>query len=278
MTRALGLAVVLALAGATAALADEAEPTATKVAGAAKAGASREPRAILTTAFAEQRAAVDRTATVVDDKVRAAAQTRAARARAAYAALRADASGTAIADGGLAIARRRAAVKWLLARDRAELGLLADEAAQLAAARTRIDRDAERAATIALPSGLVWPVAGTIARAYGPFEHVRSGATLTRRGLDLEVEAGADVVAPAAGTVRYAGPVRGLDTGVIVDHGDFLSVIAKLDPAVAVAVGDTVAQGAVLGRAARRRIYLELRVEVGAGGTPIDPATVLPAP
>jgi murein hydrolase activator len=276
--------VLAALAGValgSVAIADEAEPTGT----ASRApSTARDPRGILTAAFADQRATVERAAAAVGDKLAAAVATREARARAAYALLRGDTT-TAVptaarTDGAklepaLAIARRRAAVKWLLARDRDELGLLADEATQLLAARQRIDRDAERAATIALPAALVWPVSGTIARKFGPFEHAKSKTTLTRRGLDLEVGADAVVIAPAAGTVRYIGPIRGLDQGVIVDHGDYLTVTAKL-AAPAVHVGDAVEQGTTLGKPARRRVYFEVRVEVGPGGTPIDPETVLP--
>lgn len=236
--------------------------------------ADRDPRAALTAGFADQRAVVDRAATTVGAKLAEAATTRIARARAAYKLLRADAAGIEV-EPALAIARRRAAARWLLARDRAELWLLAEEARQLLTARQRVDGDAARAATIPLPAGLVWPVRGTVARGFGPFTHERSGAVLTRRGVDLEVDADADVVAPAAGTVRYAGPIRGLDDGVVLDHGGFLTIIAKL-ALPSVKAGDQVAQGAVLGRPARYRVYVEVRVQVGPGGTPIDPTTVFP--
>ena len=75
--------------------------------------------------------------------------------------------------------------------------------------------------------------------------------------------------------VRYAGPIRGLDDGVVVDHGAFWTVTAKLDTP-AVHQGETVHQGDRLGDAARQRIYLELRVPVARGGTPVDPELPLP--
>jgi septal ring factor EnvC (AmiA/AmiB activator) len=111
-------------------------------------------------------------------------------------------------------------------------------------------------------------------RRFGPTRHERSGATLSRRGLELEVEARAAAVAPADGVVRYAGPIRGLDAGVIVDHGSFVTVIGKLGE-LAVPAGAPVRRGDRLGRAARRRVYLEVRVEVGPGGLPIDPEPLL---
>jgi septal ring factor EnvC (AmiA/AmiB activator) len=74
--------------------------------------------------------------------------------------------------------------------------------------------------------------------------------------------------------VRYAGPIRGLEHGVIIDHGDFVTVIAKLGD-VALPIGTHVERGDQLGRAARHRIYFEVRVKVGPGGLPIDPETAV---
>jgi murein DD-endopeptidase MepM/ murein hydrolase activator NlpD len=270
------IAVALMLLSSVALADDE------RTAGSGAMSTSHDPRTVLVTAFADQRAAVDRAANAVELKLADAVEIRKARVRAAYKLLRVDDLGPRPAarglrsDPGLSIARRRAAVRWLLARDRVELGLLADEASRLLAARRRIDRDAELATTIDLPAGLIWPVRGTIARRFGPYEHEKSGATLTRRGLDLEVAPDAGVLAPAAGTVAYAGPIRGLDQGVIVDHGAFLTVIGKLD-APTVRAGDRVDQGTPIGTPRRHRVYLEVRVEVGPGGTPIDPEAVLPA-
>lgn len=270
------VACALLMAGASVALADD-EPTGAKV----TATSTRDPRATLIAAFADQRASVDRAATQVDAKLADAVATRTARIRAAYKVLRADdlspksEGRSPKSDSGLVIARRRAAVRYLLSHDRAEQDLLVDEATRLLAARQRIDQDATRAQSVALPAGLIWPIRGTIARHFGPFVHERSGATLTRRGIDLEVTT-TDVVAPAAGTVRYAGAIRGLDAGVIIDHGDYLTVIAKLG-SPSLHAGDLVDQGTVVGHPARHRVYLEVRVEVGPGGTPIDPESVLPA-
>jgi septal ring factor EnvC (AmiA/AmiB activator) len=114
-------------------------------------------------------------------------------------------------------------------------------------------------------------------RHFGTLEHERSKAMLSRRGLDLEVEDHSPVVAPAAGTVRYAGPIRGLDHGVILDHGGYVTVIAKLAE-LALPVGAPIAAGDRIGRAARHRVYLEVRVKLGPGGLPIDPEPLLAHP
>nr|MBA3542216.1 M23 family metallopeptidase [Deltaproteobacteria bacterium] len=102
----------------------------------------------------------------------------------------------------------------------------------------------------------------------------RSKAVLSRRGIDLEVATRAPALAPARGLVTYAGPIRGLEQGVILDHGDYLTVIAKLGD-VGVPLGATVEAGDRLGRAARHRVYFEIRIEVGPGGMPIDPEPLL---
>jgi septal ring factor EnvC (AmiA/AmiB activator) len=175
----------------------------------------------------------------------------------------------------MATARRRAAARLLLARDAGERGILAEELGHLTTAAARTHDDAQRLPGVALPAEIVRPVHGKIARKFGALEHERSKAMLSRHGLDIEVEDHANVVAPADGVVTYAGPIRGLDRGAIIDHGTFLSVIAKLGE-LAVPVGAPVKAGDRLGRAARHRVYLEIRVKVGPGGLPIDPEPLLP--
>jgi septal ring factor EnvC (AmiA/AmiB activator) len=167
-------------------------------------------------------------------------------------------------------ARRRAAVRLLVARDRLERQLLADELAQLAAAKTRVSTATTRVAELELPADLARPAKGSIARRFGIFQHDRSKTQLSRRGIDIEVEPSVPVVATADGMVRYAGPIRGLDRGIIIDHGSFFTVIAKLGE-LAVPMGVPIKRGDRVGRAARHRIYVEVRAKIGASGLPIDP-------
>jgi murein DD-endopeptidase MepM/ murein hydrolase activator NlpD len=226
-----------------------------------------------TDAFARQLAdetgATDRALAVVADKLVAAQATRLRRLRAAYRLLHA-----VPGEDAMAAARRRAAARLLLARDGGERGLLVAEAAQLRAAHDRIAGEALQLSSIRVPAELAWPAPGKIARRFGTLEHERSRAVLARRGIDLEVEDHSPVTAPAAGTVRYAGPIRGLDQGVIIDHGTYLTVLAKLGE-LALPVGAPLAAGDRIGRAARHRVYLEVRVKLGPGGLPIDPEPLL---
>lgn len=253
MWRASVVALAL-LAGS--ALADPDEPA--RVADHARDGIARQ--------LADESAAIDRTLAVVIEKLAAIDVTRGRRLAAAYRVLQAPPG-----DDHLMTARRRAAARMLVERELAERRLLADEAGQLRDARARTQASAARVSGLVLPTELARPAAGTIARNFGTFTHERSKTTLSRRGIDLEVETRrAPVAAMADGIVRYAGPIRGLDAGVIIDHGGYLTILAKLGE-IGVPVGAPVKRGDPIGRAARHRVYIEVRVEVGPAGVPIDP-------
>lgn len=102
------------------------------------------------------------------------------------------------------------------------------------------------------------PVAGSLVTGLGEI----SEAGVRSRGLTLSTWAGAQVVAPAAGRVIYAGRFRGYGNIVILDHGDgWTSLVAGLDR-VLVRVGDAPVQGTPLGSAPKGeapRITVELR-------------------
>ena len=228
-----------------------------------------DPQAKLAQQLAEERDAIDRAIGQVDEKLVAIDAARTRRLAAAYRLLR-----TETGEDRMTTARRRAAARLLIDRDLAERGLLAGEVDLLRNAAKRETSEAEQVAQIELPVDLARPAPGTIARRFGTIEHERSKTVLARRGIDLEVEARTPVVAPAAGVVRYVGPIRGLESGIIIDHGSYLSVLGKLGEIV-VPLGATVQRGDRVGRAARHRVYLEIRVEIGPGGLPIDPEPLL---
>jgi murein hydrolase activator len=197
------------------------------------------------------------------------------RARLAYKLLRTAGSPLSVAPNQrLAIARSRATARLLLTRDRAEVMQLANEVDSLTTAAVRIGADRARVGEPPPDLRLLQPVAGTIARRFGTIEHDDSHATLSRRGIDFDTDRDAFVIAPADGIVRYAGPIRGLDAGLVIDHGGVWTVIAKLAP-TDLAIGSFVAAGQKLGHPRRWRVYFEVRVPVGPGGLPIDPAPYL---
>jgi len=233
-----------------------------------------DPRAQLTQQLTAELQTIEQTLATVGDKLSAADAQRLRRLRAAYRILRAPLTTDASEADRMASARRRAAARLLLERDHAERTLLASEAAQLEIARTTKITASTQVPTLNLPEHIDRPAKGEIARGFGTYEHGKSKATLSRRGLDFECDHHAPASAPADGVVRYAGPIRGLDNGVILDHGDYLTVVAKLGE-LAIPVGTHVARGDRLGRAARYRVYLEVRAKVGPGGLPVDPQPLL---
>lgn len=233
-----------------------------------------DPRQQLTDQLAAEMQTIAKTLDIVDGKLSAADAQRLRRIRAAYRILRAPLKTDASDSDRMASARRRAAARLLLERDSAERTLLASESAQLTAARATKVEAGTKIPTLVLPEQIGRPAKGAIARRFGTYAHDRSRATLSRRGIDFETEHNAPVSAPADGFVRYAGPIRGLDHGVILDHGDYMTVVAKLAE-VTIPVGTRVARGDRLGRAARARVYLEVRAKVAPGGLPIDPEPLL---
>ena len=109
------------------------------------------------------------------------------------------------------------------------------------------------------------PVAGRIAAGFGAEDAIG----LRQSGLVLVPRPRAQVVAPAAGRVAFAGPYRGYGNLVILDHGKgWISVVTGL-ATLDTRTGDELTGGSPLGLAAARdaRVGLELR----RAGTPVNP-------
>lgn len=93
----------------------------------------------------------------------------------------------------------------------------------------------------------LWPVPAPI-RVVSPFRAPPTPYAPGHRGIDVTVEEGAVIVAPAAGIVSFAGRV--VDRGVVaIDHGD--GVVSAIEPVDAlVSAGTVVAAGDPIGIAA----------------------------
>ena len=88
------------------------------------------------------------------------------------------------------------------------------------------------------------------------------------RGITLATPRGAEVTAPADGTIRYSGPFRDFDGVVIIDHGGgWLSLI--VNAASQLHPGDHVSLGQEIGRALG-----PLQVELSQNGRRISPALI----
>ncbi|MFT3694792.1 MAG: M23 family metallopeptidase [Kofleriaceae bacterium] len=229
-----------------------------------------DPKQTLAKQIADEQTTLATTIDTVNGKLAAADATRLHRVHAAMRVLHAPLPDGATTDEVMAVARRRAAAKLLLERDHHERDLLAGETEHLHVSEKDTIEAGEKISQLKLPDSIAIPAKGTIARHFGEYVHERSKAMLSRRGIDFETEDHVPVIAPADGVVRYAGVIRGLDHGVILDHGDYLTVIAKLGD-LTLPVGSKVNRGDQLGRAAHHRVYLEVRAKIGPGGLPIDP-------
>ena len=88
------------------------------------------------------------------------------------------------------------------------------------------------------------------------------------RGITLQTPRGAQVSAPASGTVRFSGPFRDYDGVLIIDHGGgWMSLIVNVGSTLR--AGDRVTAGQAVGRALG-----PLQVELSHNGRRISPALI----
>lgn len=118
------------------------------------------------------------------------------------------------------------------------------------------------------------PVRGAIQRRFGGDDESGQPA----RGISLRTRAAAQVVAPRAGEVVFAGPFRGFGQLLIIEHGGEYHVLLAGMARIDAAVGDKVMAGepvGIMGDAATPgpTLYLELRRK----GRPVDPLPWLAA-
>ena len=115
------------------------------------------------------------------------------------------------------------------------------------------------------PPAYIAPVAGRLVAGFGDAQPGRPRS----RGIALAVRPGAQVIAPGAGRVVFAGPYRGYGRIAIIEHaGGWTSLVtglAQLDARV----GDTLVAGSPLGIAGPGApiVSLELRRD----GEPVNP-------
>ena len=115
------------------------------------------------------------------------------------------------------------------------------------------------------PSRYLLPVAGRLVAGFG----TGAPGQAQSRGLSILAGPGAQVVAPGAGRVAFAGPYRGYGLIVIIEHGggwtSLVTGLVQLD----CRVGDQLVAGGSLGRAGPDRPLLNL--ELRRQGQPVNP-------
>lgn len=130
----------------------------------------------------------------------------------------------------------------------------------------------------------LWPVPAPI-RVVAPFRAPPTPYAAGHRGIDVAVEQGTEILAPAAGVVSFAGQVAGRGV-VAIDHGDgVVSAIEPVDAMVTagttVAMADQIGVAASGGHCAAHCVHFGVRIDgeyvspfLFLGGLP--PAVLLP--
>jgi septal ring factor EnvC (AmiA/AmiB activator) len=198
-----------------------------------------------------------------------------------------------LADTRVALAEERGDIVSRLAQRRSQQVRLASEAAAAerrartlaAEARTLRElaaraqqasrrRPASPTGPSVIPAGWLAPASGQITRGYG----VRQAGGPATQGVTVQTGPAAQIVAPAAGEVAYAGAFRTYGNVLILNlDGGYALVLTGLD-AMAVRVGETVRAGQTVGQmSAAASPAPELYVEVRRGDQPVDPGRWLSA-
>jgi murein DD-endopeptidase MepM/ murein hydrolase activator NlpD len=165
--------------------------------------------------------------------------------------------------------QRAADLSNLSAHDRALADEISAEEAQSAQIAATIQAAQAHSSVTSTPSaaGLIWPVSGPITSPFGP----RWGSF--HSGIDIGVPTGTPIHAAAAGTVIYCGAEGGYGNLVVLDNGGNLATAYAHQSAIAVACGQHVDQGQVIGYVGCTGHCFgpHLHFEVRINGQAVDP-------
>ena len=120
-----------------------------------------------------------------------------------------------------------------------------------------------------VPMRYLLPVAGRLVSGFGTGGGTGGVAQLQSRGISILAQGGAQVIAPGAGRVAFAGPYRGYGLIVIIEHGGgWTSLITGLSQLDCWA-GEQLVAGGSLGQAGPGSPLLTL--ELRRQGSPVNP-------
>jgi murein DD-endopeptidase MepM/ murein hydrolase activator NlpD len=163
-------------------------------------------------------------------------------------------------------------ISKLSAEQQAEAGEIDALEASSAALTARIqaaqaNRQAGGPSATPSSAGLIWPVNGPITSPFG----WRWGRM--HQGIDIGVGYGTPIRAAASGTILYCGWESGYGNLVVIDHGGNLATAYGHQSSIAVACGQQVNQGDVIGyvgctgHCTGPHLHFEVRIN----GAPVDP-------
>jgi septal ring factor EnvC (AmiA/AmiB activator) len=110
------------------------------------------------------------------------------------------------------------------------------------------DADLKLSGNFAANKGkLPWPAAGVLVQGFGKRDHpTLKGVVLSNNGIDIATPHGSAVRPVFKGTVKGIFPIPGLDKVVLVNHGEYFTVYARL-ATVNVKIGESVEPKDILG-------------------------------
>lgn len=107
-------------------------------------------------------------------------------------------------------------------------------------------------------SEFIWPVKGKVIGFFGE----RKAGQLSK-GIDIQAEAGAQVLAARDGRVTFADALAGYKDTIIIDHEDGFFSVYGMNEALLVSLGSRVAQGTPVARVAKggnRPAYIHFQI------------------
>ncbi len=127
------------------------------------------------------------------------------------------------------------------------------------------------------PGILVRPVPGPITSGFGYRLHPILGYQRLHTGVDMRASYGTPIVSGADGVVIYSGARGGYGNTVMVDHGGGMVTLYAHQSSIAVANGQSVAAGQLVGYVGSTGLSTgpHLHFEVRINGAPVDPAPYL---
>jgi murein DD-endopeptidase MepM/ murein hydrolase activator NlpD len=119
----------------------------------------------------------------------------------------------------------------------------------------------------------LWPVQGRITGSFGERIDPFNGEGAFHSGVDIGSSYGQPVIAPADGVVVFASPLGGYGRALVIDHGHGITTRYGHLASFAVAVGQHVRRGDVIGYVglSGRSTGPHLHYEVRINNTPVNP-------